>query len=207
MNSEICPLNNDLISLNIILEEVEKFTKKCELNKKDALKIRLLAEELKGMLPTLVENFEGFFWLENEGNKFELHVEFDVNKMSLEVKDKLIALSTSGKNEAAKGVMGKIRSVAETMILSVLQTNTATYSPYSNLKYMDLGLMYIDPASVIENSYLYSWSLTNYKDNVFKQELKDEYDELEYSIVANIADDILVGIKGKFVEITIKKKL
>ena len=61
MKSEICPLNNELISLNIILKEVESFTQKCELNKRDALRIRLLAEELKGMLPGLVENFEGFF--------------------------------------------------------------------------------------------------------------------------------------------------
>lgn len=207
MKSEICPLNNDLISLNIILKEVESFTKKCELSEKDALRIRLLAEELKGMLPSLVENFEGFFWLEKEGEDFELHVEFDVNKMTLEVKEKLIAVSTSGKNESAKGIMGKIRAVAETMLLAISEPNNSIYSPYYNARYMNLGLMYIDPLAVVDNSYIYSWSLNSYKDNVYKEELEEASDELEYSIVANLADDILVGVKGKFVEIRIKKKL
>lgn len=207
MRSEVCPLNNELTSLNTILEEVESFTKKCKISEKDSLRVRLLAEELKGMLPGLVENFEGFFWLENEDRKFELHVEFDVNKMSLEVKDKLIAVSTSGKNESAKGIMGKIRAVAETMMLAISEPSNSIYSPYYNSGYMDLGLIYLDPTSAIESSYLYSWSLNNYKNNVYKEEVKDAYDELEYSIVANLADDILVGVKGKSVEITIKKTI
>lgn len=207
MNSEICPLNNELISLNIILKEVESFTQKCGINKKDALKIRLLAEELKGMLPGLVENFEGFFWMENKDNVFELHVELEVNKMSLEVKDKLLEISTSGKNELAKGIMGKIRSVAETMLLVISETGNSISSPSYRTSYMNLGLIYIDPTLVVENSYLYAWSLNNYKDNVYKEEIKDASDELEYSIVANLADDILVGVKGKSVDITIKKTL
>ena len=72
---------------------------------------------------------------------------------------------------------------------------------------MNWGLVYMEPSAVVDNSYIYSWSLNSYKDNVYKEELKEASDELEYSIVANLADDILVGVKGNFVEITIKKKL
>ena len=207
MKSEICPLNNELISLNIILKEVESFTKKCELSEKEALKIRLWAEELKGMLPSLVENFEGVFWLENEGSNYEIHVEFDVAEMSFEKRNKLVAFSSSGKNEATKGIMGKIRAVAETMMLAISEPATSLGVPYYGAEHMTLGFIYVDPASVVENSYMYSWSLNNYKSDVYKEEIKEASDELEYSIVANLADDILVGVKGKFVEITIKKTI
>ena len=67
MKSEICPLNNELSSLNIILKEVESFTQKCELNKRDALRIRLLAEELKGMLPGLWRILKDFFGWKKRG--------------------------------------------------------------------------------------------------------------------------------------------
>ena len=162
MKSEICPLNKELISLNMILKEVESFNKKCEINKKDSLRIRLLAEELRGMLPGLIENFEGVFWIENNGDVIELHVELETEGMSLDSRDKLIAVSKSGKNAAAKGIMGKIRAVAETMILSITEPSISIYDPYYNM-----GLIYIDPTSAVDTSYLYSWSLNNYKHNVY----------------------------------------
>lgn len=207
MNSDICRLNNELINLNIMLQEVEKFTQKNGLNKKEALRIRLLAEELRGMLPGLVENFEGFFWLENEGRNYELHVEFDVEKMSLDKREKLISVATSGKNEATKGIMGKVRAVAETMILAIADSGVFYQNQYCNARYMNMGVIYADVASSVDGNYLCSWSLNNYKNEAYKEKLEEDTDELEHSIVANLADDIIVAVKGKFVEITIKKTI
>ena len=68
MKSNICKLNKDLTCLEAVLNEVEKVTAYNGLEDKKALRLRLLAEELCGMLPGLVENFEGKFWVENEGN-------------------------------------------------------------------------------------------------------------------------------------------
>jgi len=50
----------------------------------------------------------------------------------------------------------------------------------------------------------YAWSLQKYR--VKSEEKKDEaWDELEKSIIANIADDVLVSLNGKSVEIIVKK--
>jgi hypothetical protein len=54
------------------------------------------------------------------------------------------------------------------------------------------------------------WSLSDYKNNVGKEgaseEHKERWDELEKSIVNNIADDVQVGVKGNHVVMTISYK-
>ena len=67
----------------------------------------------------------------------------------------------------------------------------------------NIGFGYIDPAIAVETGYMYSWSLFNYKTAV--EEKEDAYAELERSIVAKLADDIIVGVRGKNVEIIVKK--
>ena len=59
---------------------------------------------------------------------------------------------------------------------------------------------YIDPTISCETGYIYSWSLCNYKTAVAENE-EDAYAELERSIVAKLADDIVVGVRGNNVEI------
>ena len=68
MKSNICKLNEDLTCLEAVLAEVEKVTGYNSLEGKKALRLRLLAEELCGMLPGLTQNFSGEFWAENDGN-------------------------------------------------------------------------------------------------------------------------------------------
>ena len=96
MKSNICELNKDLSCLEAVLAEVEKVTDYNGLEGKKALRIRLLAEELCGMLPGLVQNFEGRFWAENDGESYELHVELKADGMNLELRDDLISVSKSG---------------------------------------------------------------------------------------------------------------
>ena len=206
MKSNICKLNKDLTCLEAVLAEVEKVTTYNALEEKKALKIRLLAEELCGMLPGLVANFSGKFWAENEGESYELHVELKAEDMSIDVRDELISVSKSGKNAAAKGIMGKIRAVAETMLLAAFDpdlTPIPADGEFYDYHGYNMGFGYIDPTIAVETGYVYSWSLFNYKTAV--EEKKDEYAELERSIVAKLADDIVVGVRGKYVEIVVKK--
>ena len=118
MKSNICVVKKGGLGLENILTEVEKVTNYNGLQKKEALRLRLLAEELVGMLPELVKNFEGCFWLQNNENRYELHVELSVENISKEDKETLIAVSAKKKNAAASGFMGKIRDIAENMLLS-----------------------------------------------------------------------------------------
>ena len=205
MKSNICTLNKDLTCLTAVLSEVEKVTAYNGLEDKKALRIRLLAEELCGMLPGLVENFSGKFWAENEGDAYELHVELKADDMSIDLRDELISVSKSGKNAAASGIMGKIRAVAETMLLSASDpTIPVPNGAYYDCNGYNMGFGYMDPNIMYETGYVYTWSLYSYKAAV--EENKDEaYDELERSIVAKLADDIIVGVRGKNVEIVVKK--
>ena len=207
MKSNICKLNENLTCLEAVLAEVEKVTKYNGLEDKKALRLRLLAEELCGMLPGLIENFSGKFWVENDGDAYELHVELKADDMNIDLRDELISVSKSGKNAAAKGVMGKIRAVAETMLLAAFDPTLPMPIPtdeFYDYNGFNIGFGYIDPAISCETGYVYSWSLVNYKTTVEKKE-EDAYAELERSIVAKLADDIIVGIRGKNVEIVVKK--
>ena len=206
MKSNICKLNEDLTCLEAVLAEVEKVTTYNGLEDKKALRLRLLAEELCGMLPGLVENFSGKFWAENDGDDYELHVELKADDMNIDLRDELISVSKSGKNAAAKGVMGKIRAVAETMLLVASDPTLQTLPAGEFYDYhgYNMGFGYIDPTIALETGYIYSWSLFNYKTAV-KEKEEDAYAELERSIVAKLADDIIVGVRGKNVEIVVKK--
>ena len=204
MKSNNCKLNKDLKCLQEVLAEVEKVTAYNGLEDKKALRLRLLAEELCGMLPGLVENFSGEFWAENDGDDYELHVELKADDMSFELRDELISVSKTGKNAAAKGVMGKIRAVAETMLLVAFDPTLSTpVGEYYDCHGYNMGFGFIDPTMAVETGYVYSWSLFNYKTAV--ENKKEEYAELERSIVAKLADDIIVGVRGKNVEIVVKK--
>lgn len=205
MKSNICKLNEDLTCLSAVLAEVEKVTTYNGLEDKKALRLRLLAEELCGMLPGLIENFSGKFWAENDGDDYELHVELKADDMSFDLRDELISVSKSGKNAAAKGVMGKIRAVAETMLLAASDSSIdLPAGGFYDYHGYNMGFGYIDPAISCETGYIYSWSLCNYKAAVEEKE-EDAYAELERSIVAKLADDIIVGVRGKNVEIIVKK--
>ena len=204
MKSNICKLNKDLTFLEAVLAEVEKVTKYNCLDDKKALRVRLLAEELCGMLPGLVENFSGKFWAENDGDDYELHVELKADDMNIDLRDELISVSKSGKNAAAKGVMGKIRAVAETMLLTAFDPSLPDpKDEYYDYYGYNMGFGYVDPTLATGTGFSYSWSLYNYKTAV--EEKEDEYAELERSIIAKLADDIVVGVRGKNVEIIVKK--
>ena len=204
MKSNICKLNEDLTCLEAVLSEVEKVTTYNSLEDKKALRLRLLAEELCGMLPGLIENFNGEFWTENNGGDYELHVELKADDMNIDLRDELISVSKSGKNAAAKGVMGKIRAVAETMLLAAFDpTLCAPCGEFYDYHGYNMGFGYIDPVISCETGYVYSWSLCNYITAV--EEKEDAYAELERSIVAKLVDDIIVGVRGNNVEIIVKK--
>ena len=48
-----------------------------------------------------------------------------------------------------------------------------------------------------------TWTLSRYKDS--QKNSEEPWDELEKSIIANLADDVIVSVKGNKVEIVIVK--
>ena len=193
MKSDICKLNQDAASLNVVLTETEKAATYSGLDHKQTNKLRLLAEELIGMLPELLSFSNGEFWVECSGKEVELHVTMVPNDaMIIQKRDQLLSISTTGKNEAAKGIMNKIRLAAQFMMIDYDHVSEYVVQPMEFYRY---GMTNTAAA----------WSLEQYRSKA-QAEQGEPWDELERSIIANIADDVLVGIQGKRVDIIIKKK-
>ncbi len=130
MRTDVYQLTKNTASLGFILDEAEKAAAFGELNNKQAIRLRLLAEELIGMLPELLEYCKAELWIENEGKKYELHVSVTLEDILSADREKLMEISTSGKNAAATGIMGKIRAAAETMIVDYLTLPAGAYCDY-----------------------------------------------------------------------------
>ncbi|WP_296322670.1 hypothetical protein [Treponema sp. UBA3813] len=194
MKSNICTLEEGNASLSLLLDETEKTAAYSNLDKKQTGRLRLLAEELVEMLPELLSFSKGKFWIESEEKVFSLHTVLTPNEsMTAERREKLLAVSSTGKNSAAIGIMSKIKLAAEFMLIDYEENATYSTPFYEN------GM--INPVSIGMDL---AWSLNSYKQKANTQ--KDErWDELEKSIIANIADDVLVGVQGKKVEIIVKK--
>ena len=196
MKTDICAISNDKSAYQAIFAEVEKAAKYSGLDKKQALHLRLLAEELVSMLPELLEIGSGEFWIENSGREFELHASIQAESISAVDRENILAVSSSGKNAAGEGILSKIEFIAANMLGDFLRgTQVAAESGFYD--FYDMG-------AVVQSMYINSWSLNSYRENV--SDNTEEWDELEKSIIANLADDVIVGVKGKKVDIIIKKR-
>ena len=147
----------------------------------------------------MVQNLSGYidalYWVDRQGSTFTLHLKAEVI-MNKEVRELLLSTATSGKNSAAKGFMGKLRE----MIASVMIPSAQGPSVLSGLS---IGMMSAG-SPVGENAGMssYIWSLNNYKEKI---EESEEAEDLERSIVASLADEVLVSIVGSKVQIDIIK--
>ena len=111
MKTDVCFISSDKSTFDAIFKEVEKTAHYNELSKKQTLQLRLLAEELVGMLPELLEVGSGEFWIENKDNDFELHAAIKAERLSMYDKENILSVSKSGKNAASKGIINKIKLI------------------------------------------------------------------------------------------------
>lgn len=189
MKSNIIKINQEQDNLNKIFSEVKKTAVYAELDTKQTLRAQLIAEELVGMLDELSGDFEGEFWVEQNDLCFLFSVQLYINEnMDKQTKRRFINVSSDKKNSAAKGIMGKIRDIVENM----LYPENAVYSA-------DFIAYQLETAVLLDDE----WTLTRYRDS--QKENEEPWDELEKSIIANLADDVAVSVKGKNVEILITK--
>ena len=196
MKSNVCRINKGTKDLEAILRESEKVAVYNELSHKQALQLRLICEEIDGMLPKIIDDFDGDFWIEFEKGVCKVIASIKFAEFSIEKKEELISVAKNNKNAAAVGITGKIRSFVEDMLFD--DVNIPTYSIYAES-------MCIATSFGEDMNYPYMWTLENYKNNA-KKEKEEAWDELEKSVIASVADDIVVGVKGKRADIIITKK-
>ncbi|MCR5329420.1 MAG: hypothetical protein K6E12_11315 [Saccharofermentans sp.] len=186
----------------IALDLAERTGAYCQLDNKSVLRLRLLSEELIELIRSFAANLQGDFWLETNDKDVEIHMK-TVIPMDLKTRSELLAVSTSGENSAAKGIIGKIR---EMIALKTLPEDPDT-------KVMTEQALGLISAGYEMSSYVagaYSWSMSTYISKIDKadfniEEKNEAKDELEKSIVANLADDVKVSIVNNDVEVTIFK--
>ncbi len=204
MESEKILITNKSFRIYDALDKIDNYLSDLKLEPKDSLHLRLLAEETLGMLGAMAGDYRSVVWFERDGDVCKLQV-IAKTEMDIDKKKEILSVSRSGENNLAKGFMGKIADIIENGFLN-----------YDNVMKLqqEYGGGYVDYAAMggRPSGETFCWSLEQYKDALDEVRYNDEaagtaWDELEKSIVARLADDVIVGVKKDEVEFTIVSKL
>ena len=200
MKTDIIVVSSKGKHMETALNQAEKVAAYKELSPKSALHLRLLTEEMMGMMRSLTGETEGKFWIEDEDGVYQLHLQVDT-RMDSEKRENLLAASSSGKNESAKGLMGRLRDFFD----------RGADEDIANISSPLLMPEMYEQSSA--SSMDLEWSMMRYEKALAAQnqlndtQAKEAWDEMEKSVVAHVADDVKVSIRGRQVEMTIIKKL
>ena len=198
MKSNVCKIENGTKDLAAILKESEKVAVYNELTHKQALQLRLICEEIDGMLPNIIDDFDGDFWIEYDEGVCKVNASIRIPEFNTEKKERLIKIAKDKKNAAVTGIAGKIRDAIENFFLDETMAEGFSTSPAFSHLSSSFGCEGMD--------YSYFWSLEDYRCSARREEKTQVWDELEMSVIASAADDVIVGVKGKRADIIVVKK-
>ena len=197
-------VNSDAGRMAAARYATENFAWQAKLDKRDTLRLDLLVEETLGMVKNMLEDFYGQLWFTADGKACEIHFEA-TSDMDVEKRQELLSVSSTGKNVAHRGFMAKLGEV----ISGALHGFGRTMDAYGQetVKY---GIVH-SPSPMMGNADMMTvWTLQTYRDGLDQangdEDVEAALDELEKSIVAKLADDILVGVKGDRINLVIKKQ-
>ena len=182
------------------LAQAEKVAVYKGLARKEALSLRLLTEEMLGLMRALTGESEGVFWIEDEDGEYRLHLRVRT-RLNADERAQLLSVSSTGKNESAKGLMGRLRDFFD-------WGSDADLAAYNGPLLMPE--MYETTSSP---SLDWEWSMVRYEDALNSRmaaadpAAQEAWDELEKSVVTHVADDIRVSIRNGNVEMVILKKM
>ena len=149
------------------------------------------------MLPNIIDDFEGELWIDFEDGVCKVNLSVQIPELNSEKKEKLVAVAKSKTNSAAVGIVGKIRDAIENIFL-----NESTVSAIG----ASAGVFHLATGYSEGVDYSYLWTLEQYRKQLKEQAQAEAWDELEKSVIASVADDVIVGIQGKRADIIIVKK-
>lgn len=207
MVSEKFMVNSDAGRMAAARYATEDFAWHAGLDKQDTLRLSLLVEETLGMMKAMVDDFYGRLWFSGDASACELHLEATASVDS-DRKQQLLSVSSSGKNAAAKGFMGMLGDVISRALNNVGHAMDQAYGETA------VTGSVVAPAGLgTPNLYDLTpvWTLQQYRENVEKGRMEADAlerakEDLEKSIVANLADDVVVGVKGDRIELVIRKR-
>ena len=203
ITTEKVKITNSGSGMSEALNITERAAGLLNLSTKDALRARLLAEETLSMVRAVTGTFSADFWIEIEGRTFDIRL-MAKSELDYPKRRELLSVSTTGKNTAHLGIMEKIRGIIEAGIYG-LEEGFMLQAEYGTGMFSYGALGVIDDGM---SDALYSWSMQKYRADIEAKgdDEADSVDELEKSIIANIADDVKVGIRKDSLELTVVKK-
>ena len=198
-------VGNDNSKVSAAMNEAESFLKELNLDEKTTLRIRLLTEEVLEMVKTMLGEFQGEFWVECTGKEFKIHLD-GTAEIDLEKERELLSASKDGVNVSTQGFGAKIsqfiRHHGEYLdeLLDAMGESTTS------------DFMYVGAMDGCISQTSMAWSMMQYKQYLESgqeegERIEEDLDELEKSILANLADDIKVGVKDDDITITVIKKI
>lgn len=200
MKTDVIVVSSKGNRMEAALGQVDKVAAYKGLTGKNALHLRLLAEEMMSMMRSITGETEGEFWIEDEAGEYRLHLKV-FTRMDSVKRGQLLSASTSGKNESARGLMGRLRDFFDRGADEDIASFT---SP------LILPGMYEHSTTPTLD---WEWSMARYEDELSDRMGRDDaaareaWDELEKSVVARVADDVKIAIRGQTVEMILLKKM
>ena len=120
MISDMIRIDNKGAGFENAANETRKAAQFVGLNRKETLRLQLLAEEMLCMSRIVTGEMQAAFWLECEDKQFTLHLTTRT-VMDKEKRYLLISSSTSRKNEAANSFLGRLRDAFENAMASEVE--------------------------------------------------------------------------------------
>lgn len=206
MKTDIIKIDSKLNGSMQALEETEKFAVYNNISGKDSMHIRLIVEDTLSMMHGIMDDYSGLFWIESEKSDKRIFCRICIsvpNAVDCDQELHLMDISSSGKNMNAKGFTGKIREFVRMTAQPLPKKSRNIQRPLMS-SWWNLGTN-TSAGAVYDNS----WSLGIYRENILanKEENTQEWDELEKSIIAKLADEVKVWLKENTTEIIVEKLL
>ncbi|MBQ2450850.1 MAG: hypothetical protein II273_04695 [Lachnospiraceae bacterium] len=195
MKSNVCILHGAEPDMQSVFDEINKVALYNGLKRKDTLQLMLLSEELIGIQKGILGFTKGNFYIENKDSVYKICLHADISTDVI-TQERFVDMSTQNRNEAARGIIGKIKYIANLMI----NGNTTVLPDYDIFNSQGNSYTYVDCME-----YDRKWSLDEYRSSMPRGSAA--WDEMERSIVANIADDIIVGATSSYIELTAIKTI
>ena len=184
------------------LDLTEKTAAALVLSSRETLRLRLLAEEMLNMVLTIAGDISADFGLDHEGQDCRLTLSAK-SELDYQKRRDLLSASTTGKNTARLGIMDKIRGMFEAGLYG-MEEGFALQAK-SGVGMFGYGMLDIADAGM--SDAIYAWSMQKYRTELEAERDNDSdaWDELEKSIIANIADEVSVGVRKDGVELVVHK--
>jgi len=191
IKSLICPIEGNSWDVERALNEVDGFSRFQGLGAKQSEKLRLIGEELLGMIEGIFTVEYGRFWIEKCDDDYVVNL---AAESTIGVRAKAI-LDAASPNTEYKGIGGLVRKAVDSMG----QMFRDSGADYAFTEQIDAALA----GTSVESEEVLSWSLNRYSESVERDEKADEWDELELSVLKTLSKDIIISYRNDRVQIKV----